>query len=318
MILISCPPQGSILGPLLFLVFLNDLPTIVTNCTINLYADDTTIYYANRDPDNVTRAINTDLQVIATWIESNKMTMNVSKTRVMVLSRRAARSWAELINVQINGTPIPKQKSIKYLGMTIDNDLSWKTHIGNVRRRMLAAIASIRRLSPYLLPSTKRMLYNALVLPYTDYCSVVWIPAAPASAKVLSEYKTSCELSYPSPHAHLVPPSETSSDGPLSTIGTTSQCYARSIDVCSNKLPVIYQESLLRTHVPIHPIGEPTNSTFRNHVRRHTGQPLNSKVLWNTIDSHRVFDVHQLYNLSSMQCSIYNYINHLNSLLFTC
>ena len=104
------------------LVFLNDLPTIVTNCTINLYADDPTIYYANRDPDNVTRAINTDLQLIATWIESNKMTMNVSKTQVMILSRRAARSWAELINVQINGTTIPKQKSIKYLEMTIDND----------------------------------------------------------------------------------------------------------------------------------------------------------------------------------------------------
>ena len=120
------------------------------------------------------------------------------------------------------------------------------------------------------------------------------------------------------PHAHLVPPSETNSDGPLFTTGTTSQCYVRPIDVCSNKLPVIYQESLLRTHVPIHPLGEPTNSTFRNHAQRHTGHPLNSKVLWNTIDSHRVFDVHQPYSLSSMQCSIYNYRNHLNSLLFTC
>ena len=82
-------PQGSIIGPLLFLVFLNDLPTVVTSCTINLYIDDTTIYYANRDADNVTHVINTDLQLIATWIESSKMTMNVSKTQVMILSRRA-------------------------------------------------------------------------------------------------------------------------------------------------------------------------------------------------------------------------------------
>ena len=64
--------QGSILGPLLFLAFLNDLPTVVISCTINLYADDTTINYANRDPNNVMRAINTDLHLIATWIESNK------------------------------------------------------------------------------------------------------------------------------------------------------------------------------------------------------------------------------------------------------
>lgn len=64
-------PQGSILGPLLFQVFMNDLPTVVTSCTINLYADDTTIYYANTDPDHVIRALNEDLQFIADWIKSN-------------------------------------------------------------------------------------------------------------------------------------------------------------------------------------------------------------------------------------------------------
>ena len=73
------------------------------------------------------------------------------------------------------------------------------------------------------------------------------IPAAPASAEVLSECKTlACELAL----MHIkCPPQKTSLDGPLSTTGTTSECYVRSIDVCSNKLPVIYQESLLRTHV---------------------------------------------------------------------
>ena len=96
-------PQGSIIGPLLFLVFLNDLPTVVTSCTINLYIDDTTIYYANRDADNITQTINADLQLIATW--------------------KAARSRAELNNVQINGTTIPKQKSIKYLGVTMETTI---------------------------------------------------------------------------------------------------------------------------------------------------------------------------------------------------
>ena len=171
-------PQGSILGPLLFLVFMNDLPTVVTSCTINLYANDTTIYYANQDPDCVTHAINDDLQLIATWIVSNKLTMNVSKTQMMVLSRRAARSRAEQIKVQVNGTTIPRQESVKYLGVTIDHDLSWKSHVGAVRRRMLAAIASIRQVSAYLPLSTKRMLYNALVLPYADYCQVIWHPCS--------------------------------------------------------------------------------------------------------------------------------------------
>ena len=169
-------PQGSILGPLLFLVFMNDLPTVVTSCTI-IYADDTTIYYANTDPDHV-RALNEDLQFIADWIKSNKLAMNIKKIQMMTLSRRAAKARAEKIKVQINGTTIPKQESIKYLGVTIDNDLSWKSHVGTVRRRMLAAIASIRRVSAGLPLSTKRMLYNALVLPYADYCQVVWHPCS--------------------------------------------------------------------------------------------------------------------------------------------
>ena len=74
--------------------------------------------------------------------------MNISKTQVMIFSRRVARSQAERNIVQINGTAIPKQESIKYLGGIIDNDFSWKTHVGNVQ--MLADIVSTRRVSPYL------------------------------------------------------------------------------------------------------------------------------------------------------------------------
>ena len=108
---------------------MNDLPAVVTSCTINLYADDTTIYYANRDPDSVTRDINNDLQLIATRIESNKLTMNFRKTHVMTLSKRAAGSRSEQINIQIYSTTIPKQDCIENLGVTVNNDLRWKSHV---------------------------------------------------------------------------------------------------------------------------------------------------------------------------------------------
>ena len=88
----------------------------------------------------------------------------------MALSGRAARSMAEQINIQINGTTIPKQDCIKNPGVTINNVLSWKSHVQNVRRRMLAAIAIIRRGSQ----PTDAIQCNAPLLPCADYCSVVW------------------------------------------------------------------------------------------------------------------------------------------------
>ena len=82
-------PQGSILGPLLFILFVNDLPKVVKHCTVNLYADDTAIYTANHDPGVVSshleEDLEEDLQQVAMWIESNRLKMNVAKTQLMVI-----------------------------------------------------------------------------------------------------------------------------------------------------------------------------------------------------------------------------------------
>ena len=164
--------QGSILGPLMFLVFVNDLPDMVDNCTVNLYADDTTIYYSNKDPKLVQSTINSDLESIVSWIEMNGLKMNVSKTQMMTLQRKSTKP-AEAITVKIRGEEITHLKSIKYLGVVVDKDHNWKPHITEVRRKALAAIATIRRARGYLPVQTRKLLYNTLVLPHMDYCSVV-------------------------------------------------------------------------------------------------------------------------------------------------
>ena len=73
----------------MFLIFVNDLPDVVSNCTVNLCADDTTIYYANKDLSEVTNTLNADLSSIVDWIEGNKLRMKINKTQLMTLGRKA-------------------------------------------------------------------------------------------------------------------------------------------------------------------------------------------------------------------------------------
>ena len=175
-------PQGTILGPLLFIIFVNDLPDVVQHSTINLYADDTTIYMTDRDPLIVGEKLSADLQRVAAWIGSNGLKMNITKTQAMVLSRKRRRSQEEAVRICLDGQPISKQKEVNYLGVVMDQNLSWVQHVEKVRRRSLAGLATIRRASAYLPSSTRRLLYNALVLPHLDYCSTVWHSCSKASS----------------------------------------------------------------------------------------------------------------------------------------
>ncbi|XP_064405938.1 uncharacterized protein LOC135350976 [Halichondria panicea] len=78
------------------------------------------------------------------------------------------------INVSLDGTDIPQTDSVKYLGVTIDKDLNWKAHTEQVRRKSLAALSTIKRSSSFLPSNTRKLLFNSLVRPHLDYCSVVW------------------------------------------------------------------------------------------------------------------------------------------------
>ena len=88
------------------MIFVNDLSDVVSKCTINLYADDTTIYYANKDPKEVTNTLNADLSSIVDWIEQNRLKMNINKTQLMTLGRKACKHQCNQICVNVRGTNI--------------------------------------------------------------------------------------------------------------------------------------------------------------------------------------------------------------------
>ena len=167
-------PQGSILGPLLFVIFVNDLPSVVEECTVNLYADDTALYSVHSDPGELSRRVQEDLQRVAEWITRNGLRMNVNKTQLLVLNRKGKQSTADSVQVSVGDSKLQKQDCVKYLGVSIDKDLSWKTHIEQIRAQCMAKLAAIRRAGSYLPCHVRKLLYQSFVLPHLDYCSVVW------------------------------------------------------------------------------------------------------------------------------------------------
>ena len=129
-------PQGSILGPLFFSIYINDLITVSDRLNFLMYADDTTIYFNLEDFDNLTKEtdINRELEKVNIWLKLNKLSLNTQKTKLMLFHRK--QKHLDEINVVINGIEIELVPSFNYLGIMLDENLSWKSHIEMVGNKI--------------------------------------------------------------------------------------------------------------------------------------------------------------------------------------
>ncbi len=173
-VIMSGVPQGSILGPLLFLLFINDMPKNIGNSTVDMYADDTLIYVSHKDVDVIEKYLNEDLACLGKWLDDNLMKVNVSKTKVMLLGTNSKTSKIDDINVFMNNTRVEKVNCFKYLGVTIDANLKWTDHVNNVYRKMCNSLGIMRRIKPFIPQSSLVTIYNTMFLPHLDYGIIVW------------------------------------------------------------------------------------------------------------------------------------------------
>jgi len=130
-------PQGSILGPLLFILYINDLPNNVFNVKVSMYADDTALYYNSNDIDDIVVKMNSDLENIRKWLARNKLSLNVKKTEFVIvgLSQQLSRLANCDINIHINGEKIQRVNECKHLGVIIDDTLTWSKHITHITKK---------------------------------------------------------------------------------------------------------------------------------------------------------------------------------------
>ena len=151
------------------------MPNVVSKCKVVLYADDTALFYASKDVSEIQRTLNFELGRVHTWLSDNKLTLNVSKTKSMLLgtSKRLNQRSSKVLTVQIAGQMVEHVQAFKYLGVWIDSHLNWETHITKICSKISQRLGVLRRVRPYLTFDTTKMLYNAMVLPLFDYTAVV-------------------------------------------------------------------------------------------------------------------------------------------------
>ena len=158
-------PQGSILGPLLFLLYINDLPNATKLAECLLFADDTSIFLSHSDLSYLISTMNAELENINVWMKINELSVNTSKTNYIIF-RPKQKSITLNTSVLFDSKPLKRVNVVKFLGIFIDENLTWKFHIDHVCNKMSKSIGIISK--------TKLSLYYTLIYPYISYYNLVW------------------------------------------------------------------------------------------------------------------------------------------------
>ena len=169
-------PQGSILGPLLFLLYINDLPNCLEFSTPGMFADDTQLSVAATNLGELEQLLNRDITNLDIWLRANRLAANATKTLFMVIaSNYKLNQLAFNPNIKLNQKTIRQVTKAKLLGVSIDAELSWASHINDIIiPKVLRGLRILRTFRGTLPTEQLVSLYNALILPHFDYCSIIW------------------------------------------------------------------------------------------------------------------------------------------------
>ena len=188
--MVSCGvPQGSVLGPLLFILYTNDLPAVLKHSQCILFVDDITVCISGRYEPVLRQQIENDLASLTDWFHANKLSLNVLKTNFMKFGKGNQVSEYDL---HLSNNIITKVSSAKFLGIIIDDELGWSEHINHIERKIASGSYAIYSVKRFLFMNNMKLLYHSLIHSHLSYGTMLWSSASQYRLRKLEISQKKC------------------------------------------------------------------------------------------------------------------------------
>jgi len=169
-------PQGSVLGPLLFIVYINDIIKICPEgCSIKMFADDTLIYVNGESSADLESKMNTAFNVVEQWMNINKLKMNAGKTKFMIVRSIRKELRGNITLKCLDGIEIERVETMKYLGIIIDDKLRFKAHCDYMLKKIGKKTSFLNRIGNFISAYTRCIIYKTIIAPHFEYCATLLI-----------------------------------------------------------------------------------------------------------------------------------------------
>ena len=172
--ILSCGvPQGSVLGPLLFLLYINDFSNFATNIDFHLFADDSNLLCSHKNLQSLEQNLNMQLHNVNQWLCANKLSLNIDKSN-FVIFRPPQKKIEYTVKLQINNKIIEEKKCIKYLGIFIDCHLNWKEHVHELSKKIARGIGILSKLRHFVSQAIPVQVHNSIIYSFLVYGVLIW------------------------------------------------------------------------------------------------------------------------------------------------
>lgn len=301
-------PQGSILGPLLFLLYINDIVNVSEKLLPILFADDTNMFITGNNIDVMIQTMNEVLEKLMLWLNTNKLSLNVKKTHYVIFTPGRS-SVTPKETLKINNITIDREETTTFLGVKLDSKLSWIHHIQGIKTKIAKNIGILCKARKVFQMSTLLTLYYCFIYPYVSYCIEVWGTAAKKySDSLLKLQKLCCRIITGSPK-------RTSSELLFNTLNVLpiSKIYEYNVMILmfrfyNGNLPKVFDNIFKKK---MEPLGVETRQ--RNHLRINM---CKSKKALNTIRYKGAMLWNNMFSHFNLPCSIHIFKKTLKVLLY--